>query len=898
MASSFGGTVKLTGESEYTKALKTITSNLTVMASEMKVVSSQFDKNDKSVQAITSRNNILNKEIQEGNKRISTYEEALKNFNKQQDKNATAMMDMMLNLEKENKKLEEFKSNTSSTSEQIKAQEKIVNSLSAELASAEAQYEKNKLTINRYQKELNLAQAEVNKFTNELKNNQSELEDANSSFKKLNASVDEQKEKLNQLRDKYASVVLEQGKNYKEARALKDVIKNLSTNIKESENRLSSATKEIDKFTQTEDDAGNHTITLSNIIKGNLISEGILAGIKGLANVMGTVAKGIVDLGKEAIQSYADYEQLIGGVETLFGDSANIISGYANNAYKTAGLSANQYMDTVTSFSASLLQSLDNDTEKSAEIANMAITDMSDNANKMGTDMATIQVAYQSFAKQQFQLLDNLKLGYGGTKTEMQRLLSDAQKISGTKYDISNLSDIYEAIHVIQTDLKISGLSYEEAMDKVASGEMTLEEATNAMGTTAKEASQTISGSLSAMKSSWSNLITGIANDNVNFEDLISNFIDSVMIVAQNIVPRISVVLDGIIELVIGLAENLLPEVLDMGVNLVESLVVGITENLGSLMSGINQVVNTVLSTFITIFPQIIQTGIQVITSLITGIGTSLPTLIPQLIECVILIVETLLDNINLIIDAGIQLIMGLAQGLVNALPSLIDKIPVIIDKLIEAIVENLPKIIAMGIELIIQLTVGIVKAIPNLISAIPKIITSLLSGLSKYYSNFVVKGKELLGKIKDGIVEGISKIPEVGKNLVQGLWKGISNAKNWVIGKIKGFGEDILNGIKSFFGINSPSKLFEDEIGKNLALGIGEGFSDTMANVSSEMETAIPTNFDSAMNIETSFNSKNTDYGIMFEALKEALKEVKIVMNDKEFGTFVIDTMERAVYS
>lgn len=901
MAGSFGGTVKLTGESEYTKALKTITSNLTVMASEMKVVSSQFDKNDKSVQAITSRNNVLNKEIEEGNKKISTYKTALEDFNKQQDKNAVAMMDMMLNLEKENKKLEELKNNTSSTSEEIKEQEKVVNELSTELAKAESQYEKNKITINKYQKELNLAQAEVNNLTTELDNNKKELEDNRSSYQKMNDAIDDQKSKLTTLRDKYASVVLEQGKNSAEAKALKSEIKNLSDNIKENETRMSKATKEIDEFTKSEKEAGTQTLKLGDIIKANLTSEAIIAGVKGLASAMGAVAKGIVDLGKQAIQSYAEYEQLVGGVETLFGDSAGTVSEYANNAYKTAGLSANEYMSTVTSFSASLLKSLDNDTAQSAKIADMAITDMSDNANKMGTDIETLKTAYAGFAKQQYGLLDNLKLGYGGSKTEMERLLADAQKISGIKYDISNLSDVYEAIHVIQTEMKISGLSYEEAMAKVASGEMTLEEATEAMGTTAKEATQTISGSVSAMKSSWSNLITGIADENANFEGLITNFVDSVMIMAENIVPRISIALDGIIELVLGLADTLLPEILNIGVELIQKLITGITGNIGSLMTGLNQVINTILNALITMLPQIISAGIQIIVSLIQGIATSLPTLIPQIIECVILMATTLLDNIGLIIDAGIQLIIGLAEGLMNALPDLIDKIPVIIDKLIQAIVDNLPKIIAMGIELTIQLAVGLVKAIPNLIKAIPQIITSLVTGIASYYSNMVAKGKELLGKIKDGIVEGIKKIPEVGKNLVQGLWNGINNAKDWVLGKIKGFGDSILKGIKSFFGINSPSKLFEDQIGKNLALGIGEGFTDEMDNVATDIENAIPTDFDLGLNtninpagsIDTSFSKE-----MLVDAFKEALSGMTFKAFDETFGELVVDNVEKVVYS
>ena len=874
MAGSFGGSIKLTGESEYTKALKTITSNLSVMASEMKLVSAQYSSNDKSIEALTSRNNVLNKQIEEGKKKVDVYRSALEDFKTQQDKNGASIMELMVKLESEKKKLQELKSSTTATTDEIKAQEKVVASLSSELADSEAQYEKNKLSINKYQTQLNGAEAEVVKMTKELNSN-------------------------NELLEK-------------------------------TEKGMDEASDSVDDFKESEKDAGRETITLGDLIKGNLISEGIIAGIKGLANAMKSVASGLVNLGKEAIKNYADYEQLVGGVETLFKDSANVVEEYANNAYKTAGLSANEYMETVTSFSASLLQSLDGDTAKVAEVSNMAVTDMADNANKMGTNISMIQSAYQGFAKQNYTMLDNLKLGYGGTKTEMERLLADAEKISGVKYDIKNLNDVYQAIHVIQKEMDISGysteqlqeklknmslteaeltkvakdmgISYEDAMKKMKDGTLTTKDAQALLGTTAREASVTISGSANAMKSAWQNLLTGIADDNANFESLIGNFVDSILTFADNIVPRIETTLDGLVNLILGVADTLLPKVLDIAVNLVQNLVTGISNNIGSLMSAINQVITTVLNALISMLPQILQTGIQIIVSLITGIAQQLPTLIPQIVEAVILMVDTLIDNIDLIIDAGIQLIIGLADGLIQALPILIDKIPVIIDKLINAIIENLPKIIEMGITLIIKLADGLIKAIPQLISKVPQIITSLLNAITGGgFSKMLQAGKDLLNKVKDGIASGISKIADVGKNLVQGLWNGINNAKDWVLGKIKGFGKSILNGIKSFFGIHSPSTVFKDEIGSNLALGIGEGFEDEMKNVSDMMDEAIPKDFDVGVN--TNYDGVNIDSNtyskdILVEAFKEALDGMTFKAFDETFGELVVDKVEKVVYS
>ena len=262
------------------------------------------------------------------------------------------------------------------------------------------------------------------------------------------------------------------------------------------------------------------------------LKSGIGAVGKAFAAVGVAAAAGFVAISKSAVESYAEYEQLAGGVETLFKDSADVLMGYADKAYQTAGLSANDYMETVTSFSASLLQSLGGDTAAAADYADQAIIDMSDNANKMGTSIEMIQNAYQGFAKQNYTMLDNLKLGYGGTKEEMQRLLDDAEKISGIKYDISSFADITQAIHVIQTELDITG-------------------------TTALEASSTIQGSASAMKASWKNLMVGLADENANFDLLLENFIASVGTFAQNLIPRIKVALGGVINLI----KELVPEI-------------------------------------------------------------------------------------------------------------------------------------------------------------------------------------------------------------------------------------------------------------------------------------------------------------------------------------------------
>lgn len=711
-SNTFGGTVKLSGETEYRKALSNISAQLGVVSSELNKVSTQYGKNDTSMESTAKKSEILNNKLSAQKERVEVLRQALEKSKEMYGENDTRTL--------------------------------------------------------KWQQSLNNAEADVVKTTKEIDALGNELQD---SGEKADSSAN----------GGYT--------------VFKNVIANLATDAIES----------------------------------------ALASLKKLGSAM-------IDVGKQALNSYADYEQLVGGVETLFKDSAGVVENYANNAYKTAGLSANEYMNTVTSFSASLLQSLGNDTGKSAEYADRAIVDMADNANKMGTSMDMIQNAYQGFAKQNYTMLDNLKLGYGGTKTEMERLISDANKVKEANGEMANLSiesfaDVTEAIHIIQNEMGITG-------------------------TTAKEASETISGSVGSMKSAWQNLLTGLADGNADIGGLINNLVDSVITACDNILPVVNQIAQSVMavlpEILNKIIENL-PKFLEAGTNVLNSLINGISQNLPAIMNAVMTIVTTIINTLIQNLPQILQMGIQIIVSLIQGIAEQLPTLIPQIIDAVILMAETLINNIDMIIDAGIQLIIGLAEGLIQALPTLIDKIPVIIDKLITAIVDNLPKIIQMGIELTVKLAVGIIQAIPQLVAKIPQIISSLVNGLAKGFGNLVSMGGQLLGKVKNGIVNGISGMLDVGKNIVKGLWNGISNAKDWVLDKIKGFGKSVLNGIKGIFGIHSPSTVFRDEVGKNLALGLGEGFTEEMDDVNKEIQKSLPTDLDVSSNVDVSRTSSST---------------------------------------
>ena len=567
---------------------------------------------------------------------------------------------------------------------------------------------------------------------------------------------------------------------------------------------------------------------ISGKVQSGLGKLGSIAGtaMKGVSVAVGAAATAIGGLVTASVNAYAEYEQLVGGVDTLFKNSSQKLQSYADEAYKTAGMSANEYMSTVTSFSASLLQSLGGDTEKAADYANQAVIDMSDNANKMGTSMELIQNAYQGFAKQNYTMLDNLKLGYGGTKEEMERLLEDASKISGIKYDISSFADVTQAIHVMQESMGIAG-------------------------TTSKEASETIEGSINSVKGAWENLLVGITNPDADWDKLIQNLVDTVTAAGENILPAVGSALVGVSALIRDLfpmiaqeiptlISEILPQLVDTGISVVNSLITGIQQNLPALMEGAIQIVTSIGNAIITMLPQIltiamqliqtlingiiimlpqiIQMGMQLITQLILGIAQMLPQLIPQAVNAIITIVNGLLDNIDMLVDAAIQLILGLADGLINALPILIEKAPEIIMKLVTALIKNAPKILEAGVQLIVKLVEGV---------------GSVLGKLGQMAGT-------IIQTIWDGLKSLPSKMIEVGKNLIQGIWNGISNAVGWLWDKISGFCSGIVDKIKGFFGIHSPSKVFADEVGKFLALGLGEGFDDNLGKVYKNMQSAV----------------------------------------------------------
>lgn len=497
---------------------------------------------------------------------------------------------------------------------------------------------------------------------------------------------------------------------------------------------------------------------------GSKILSGLGGALKSIAKIgvaaTGAAALGVGSLTKSAVESFAEYEQLVGGVETLFKDSSNEVMKYAENAYKTAGMSSNEYMDTVTGFSASLLQGLKGDTAAAAKYADLAITDMSDNANKMGIDIGLIKTAYQGFAKQSYIMLDNLKLGYSGTKQEMERLLKDAEKLPqamGKKFDISNYQDIIQAIHVVQENTGIAG-------------------------TTQREAAETINGSLGMLKGAWSNLVTGLADDTQDFGKLLNNVIESIKAVSKNLLPTIKVALSGVVQLIKEAAPLIIAEIPKL-----------VNEILPPVLEAAISIVMAIIEVLPSLVEQIFNALLDALPKIIDALIVILPQLLIAVTNLVIAIVMKLTEpaTLTMLLNGAIKLFLAIVQAFPTIILALIEAYPTIIESIISWLTN--PDTIGLLIDAAIKLFMGIVEAVPRILGALVGAFGRLFNSLwSRIVGIFGGLGGQIANAIGGGLKQGINGvlgIIENGINVPFNLINGAIDIINLVpgvnIGKI-----------------------------------------------------------------------------------------------------------------
>lgn len=600
-----------------------------------------------------------------------------------------------------------------------------------------------------------------------------------------------------------------------------------------------------------------------------------------IAAGFGAAMAGVGAVAKEAFSSFADYQQLTGGIETLFGaggrsmmdmvtaakeagestqgivdkymelkEAQDLVMGNAANAWKTAGLNVNEYMETVSGFAASLKQSTSSNIE-AAKAADVAVQDMADNSAKMGTSMESIMAAYAGFSKGQYQLLDNLKIGYGGTKTEMERLLADAEKLTGQKYDINNLANVYDAIHAIQTEMGITG-------------------------TTAKEALFTISGSAAATKSAWENVLTAIGGGSdlkeamfglqkaifggENGGGLLANVLPQIQTAIEGIGDFIGAAAPIISEQIPVLVDSLIPVLVDSASALLNSVL----DALPGLLDSLGSVGETVINKITELLPRLLQTGIDLIVMLATGITQAIPKLLPTLVSLVLDIGNMLVSNAPKLLTAALELVKVLAENIAANAVNLVTGAIALITQLEVFIIENLPMIIKTAVEIVLALVEGLTspEAIDQLIGAYVLLVTSLVDAVTDNLGEILETGLVMIGALAKGLMEALPELimivpkiyksifdkltsmdwPSIGKNMLLGIKKGLLNAKDTLIKAIKDLCTECWASVKSFFGIASPSKLMTyagSMIGEGLALGI-EGQQKTVTDAMAGLNTAI----------------------------------------------------------
>lgn len=549
-----------------------------------------------------------------------------------------------------------------------------------------------------------------------------------------------------------------------------------------------------------------------------------------------------------SISEGAALEQSLGGIETLFKDSADKVKANAAKAYQTAGMSANDYMELTTSFSASLLSSLAGDTSKAADVADMAMVDMSDNANKMGTNMEDIKNAYQGFAKQNYTMLDNLKLGYGGTKSEMERLLADAQKISGVEYNIDNLSDVYSAIHVIQGQLDITG-------------------------TTAKEAATTISGSFNQMKAAAKNVMGEIALG-MDVGPALNELANTIITFAVgNLLPAVWNVISALPSAIVTFVTALGPQLFAVVSGLIPQIASGITTGIPTLYQSAMQLMDQFNIGIQEQLPTLLQKGVDFISNIVNGILQNLPQVITMAGNVITYFVNTIISMLPTVLSAGARLLLRLVNGIINNLPQITQAAVTAIVRFVASIGQNLPQILQSGITIIAKLEAGLIRAIPNLVGQIPAIISAIVNAFTS------------------------QNWGSIGINIISGIASGLRSAAHMLWDAVKGVLGGFKENVLAFFGIHSPSR-WGAYVGEMIDTGIANGLigkttlvSNAAAELQKSVKKPIGTSMDLAISGKSSTDSQNSTIAEKLEALLEYLKttsrrgdgSIVINLNDRE---------------
>lgn len=645
--------------------------------------------------------------------------------------------------------------------------------------------------------------SEMNLVASQFDKQDKSVEAVTARNKVLNKEIELQKEKIATLEKALANAASSFGETDKRTQSWQIQLNNAKAELNKMERELEQSAESADELGDELKESGD------NAEKSSLKFEKLGSVLKGVGAAMGAAAAAAgaaaIKLGKEVVEQFGELEQNLGGSEAVFGEYAARIQKTGEEAYKNLGLSQSEYLATANKMGA-LFQGAGVDQQKSLELTEKAMQRAADMASVMGIDMQTAMESIAGAAKGNFNIMDNLGVAMNVTTIEAYALAK------GLDFAWNSATNAEKAEIAMQ---------------------MFLEKTEQYAGNFARESTQTISGSIGLLQASLSSFIAGLGNANADMTNLTQNLVDAFQAVVKNIVPVLENIVAALPEAtgaIISAVKDLLPVLLQTVTELFSQVLQTLLSLLPELIPAAVDAVMTIAGTLIDNLPLLIDAAVQLITALVMGLGEALPELIPAAVQAVITIVQGLLDNMDKILEAAFTLIQGLAQGLLNALPELIEALPRIITTIIDFVTNNMPKIIELGITLIVHLAAGLVKAIPELVKSLPQIVAAIIEGLGK----------------------AVVSVVEIGKNIVKGIWEGIKSLGSWIKDKVSGFFSGIVDGVKNFLGIRSPSTVFEG-IGGNMALGIGEGFDKAMARVADDMQNAVPTDFNISPDINVS---------------------------------------------
>lgn len=863
MATNIGPKIGVDGEAEFRKQISNISQQLKTLGSEMKVITSEFAAGDDAQTNLAKTTKNLTDSIAAQQSKVDLLSDMWKKSANALGENDAKTLRYKQLLNEATAELNGMKSRLTETTNAIDALGDAAEEMSVDF---------DQLAFDNINQQIKTIGSEMKVFVSSM----GDMGDATAATAAKNnileKSIEAQKSKIALLNNALQDSAAKFGENDAQTLKWQQQVNEATAELNDMQKELKQSTDGIEKMAdEAEESEGRF--------------DGFKAAIGGIGAALGTITAAAgaaaVAMAKTVVQSFGELEQNLGGSEAVFVEYADNIQRVSEEAYRNMGVSQSQYLATANKMGA-LFQGSGLEIAESYDLTTQAMQRAADMASVMGIDMQVALDSVAGAAKGNFTMMDNLGVAMNATTIEAY---AAAKGLDFVWKEASNADKARVAM------------------------EMFFENTKQYAGNFAREATETVSGSLGLLQAATDSFIAGLGNADADMRNLTQNMVDAFGSVVENVTPILENIVAAIpqaTEEILGHVGDVLPVLLDTVVELFQSVLQTLLELLPELIPAATDAIMTVVDTLVDNLPLIVDAAIEIILSLVEGITEALPELIPAATDAVLQITETLIDNLDLLIDAALEMILAVADGLIKALPRLLDKAPQIIVKLSAALIDNLPKILEAGVTLLEMLIKGIAQTIPELLLMAPQIVTDTAGKILEGLPELLTAGGKLIAELSLGMFDAlpellrgagnlvknligtfkdsVSNIASIGENIVRGIWDGIIDMKNWIVNKITNFGKSIVNSFKDVFDINSPSRVMEDSVGKYLAQGIGTGFEKEMSRVSAQMTDAVPTPAVSFGNVAAGMvNGIQTALAGVGNPMSRMVIEVPVIIDGKE---------------